>query len=473
MSINTGGYMVDPNHVELFINKGIAGACGSAPKGELIHEKGKYCELKPSCTSLGMWHRNMQGSSTAGSVGNVITIGSIKTGKLSDKEYKLSTLRWDQAFNDSDIVYYRFVEQLEETEEEREMGEEKVGKIEGMGKFGKAEVSKMAHYFQSVEETMKPFRNFRTIEGDRSFWHIKQGGTVCLMAHVDTVKTPTIPRHYNGTIWAKGLDDRLGIYMAMRLYSERDDVDVIITDDEEIGMSTAEMLTKKDLAQYNSIIELDRAGNDFVHYGCADTDLINAYTVYAEEGIGAFSDIDYIEDYARQCGCINVGIGYENAHGDDSFVEIKDLAKSWKNINSFLDVYHNVKFAKADKTKYDYGYGYGHAGDYTSWGHVNEVVPYKKKDEYDYCDYCGHAFTHKEMVNMGDNLYCCEECFETMMRSTEGLVEEPVQEIADEDVHPLCSECALELMEYEVEEGLCEYCKAKIKTNEWAGHFHD
>ena len=83
MSINTGGIIADPNHVELFTNAGTSGLCGSAPKGELIHEKGKYCECKPSCTSLGMWHKNTQGSPTDGSMGNVITRGSLRNGKMS------------------------------------------------------------------------------------------------------------------------------------------------------------------------------------------------------------------------------------------------------------------------------------------------------------------------------------------------------------------------------------------------------
>jgi len=463
MSINTGGYIVSPTHVELMVSNGAMGSCGSDLNGGLIHRKGKYCSLSPQCISIGMWYKNKGAMPIGGGLVNVITKGSMKNGKMSDNEYELSKLRWGTK-NDSDIAYYRFIERLDDVEEDKgeEMIKEKKYDAKKMGKFGTAEVTKMGHYFQSIEKTMKPFMNFIHEEPDgkfipRRYWHLKQGGTVCIMAHVDTVKTPTIPRHYNGTIWAKGLDDRLGVYLAMKLFGERDDVDVIITDDEEIGQSTADMLTKEDLEQYNSILELDRDGNDFVHYGCAESDLINAYSIYAEEGLGSYSDIASITDEARQCGCINIGIGYKNAHGDDSYVKIDDLAKSWRNINTFIDIYHNVKFKKADKNEYDWDYSYNS----TKYGH-NNYIPGKKDAILDlkYCDYCGHDFYSHEMADLGDGQFCCEDCFNTMTN---------LKEEGEEVSYQRCSECGLELMKYEEKEGKCEYCAQKVKK-EWVGH---
>jgi hypothetical protein len=157
----------------------------------------------------------------------------------------------------------------------------------------------------------------------------------------------------------------------MRLFEKRTDVDVLITTDEEKGRSTAGNVPDALFAGYNSIVELDRAGNDFVHYDLADDKLENAYKEFAPLSFGSFSDICFIDEDALKCGCINVGIGYQLSHSTNSYVEVDSLTKAWKGINSFLNKYSSIKFDKPVKkyskygpSKYDYwgSYEYDYSG---------------------------------------------------------------------------------------------------------------
>jgi hypothetical protein len=248
----------------------------------------------------------------------------------------------------------------------------------------KAEFEK---FFLSPEETMAPWKSSHVKRYDQNLWHIKNGGTVLLVAHIDTVLPPCKPRVKKKRIKAIGLDDRLGVYMAIKLMENLSGlVDVLITDDEEIGLSSAELMTKEELFKYNVIIGLDRRGTDFVSYGMADKDLINAYKEYADYGFGSFSDIAYLEDSAS-CGCINVGIGYYKAHEKDSYAKIAETRKAYSDVMNFIIKYKNVKFKKkvpAPVKKYKKSYG--------GWyGHFNENAYFAQKttvagSSYDYSD---------------------------------------------------------------------------------------
>jgi len=194
-------------------------------------------------------------------------------------------------------------------------------------------------------------KKYKTTIDKKSYWHIRKGKKVLLVAHTDTVQYPFYRGYKDGIIYASGLDDRLGVFLGLTLLKERQDVDVLLTDLEETADSTINLVPPEDLADYNCIIGLDRAGIDFVDYGLADDILIDAYSDYATIGVGSFSDICFINE--PPCGCINVGIGYERAHSVNSYAILKDFIKSYKDLNSFLDNYANTKF-KAHKEESDY-----------------------------------------------------------------------------------------------------------------------
>ena len=183
---------------------------------------------------------------------------------------------------------------------------------------------------------------------DRQYWHVKNGGSVLLVAHIDTVCKPEWRGIKGGTIYAAGLDDRLGVWLAFELLHARSDVDVLITDEEERGTSTAELVLAEDLAGYNCIIGLDRAGVDFVDYGLSCNDLIDVFRDYGPFGQGSFSDICSLFD--PPCSCINVGVGYELAHSPQSYAKLCSVQFAFNRMMDFLDNWSDTFFPPPDIT---------------------------------------------------------------------------------------------------------------------------
>jgi hypothetical protein len=253
-------------------------------------------------------------------------------------------------------------------------------------------------------QVMSNYAKYRRVVFGRNIWHIHKkpvpSAPVCLMAHVDTVLPATMPTIRGDKILARGLDDRLGVYMALMLFENRNDVDVIICDDEEIGRSTADLLTKRDLQSYNFIFELDRAGDDFVHYGCANDDLIGELSKYRKEGLGAFSDIDFIKDEARQCGCANIGIGYEKAHSEDSYAYIDKIISTIDFLNEFIDKNKTRKFERSNKDNFYRFSSFGSYGSYSYTSYDGDVM----------CEYCGDIVPEDAAVWYGKDEYSCRHC---------------------------------------------------------------
>ena len=213
-------------------------------------------------------------------------------------------------------------------------------------------IKELKSYFKSTRKVMRRWRQYRHTDGKQQYWHITNDKrkNYLLVAHIDTVQVPKFKGVYGNKIYAQGLDDRLGVAMAFKLWRERSDCDVLITDDEEIGKSTAGLVSLAELEGYNCIIELDRAGNDFVSYGLADDDLLDAFEFYAKKGWGSFSDICSFNE--RPCGCINVGIGYERAHSLDSYADLEDVNNAFINLNEFMNKHNGVHFKECEKPTY-------------------------------------------------------------------------------------------------------------------------
>jgi len=243
-------------------------------------------------------------------------------------------------------------------------------------------------FFKPAMEVMAEYMEHLVTDGKQVAWHIKRGGKVLLVAHIDTVHEPKIHKITKKTIIAQGLDDRLGVFMAMALMNARDDVDVLITDDEEVGKSSAALIPTEDL-NYNCIIGLDRGGMDFVDYDLADDDLIDAYSEFAEFGYGSFSDICFLND--PPCGCINVGIGYQKAHSKDSYAKIADIKQSYKNVCKFLDKHVDTHFEKHSR-HYDF---------------YDDYV-YEWEEDDAKCEFCEKPLTFEEELEKGLCLACLD-----------------------------------------------------------------
>ena len=215
-----------------------------------------------------------------------------------------------------------------------------------------------------------PQRYWKNISNkeNKRFIYINNNSNVLAIAHLDTVennrmwkigKQPEKPNSKVTTIRAGfddveinsiALDDRLGVYFIMDILPLIGiNVDVLLTTDEEIGMSTASSFfpTKK----YNWMFQFDRRGiGNVVMY-----QFENADNTYASEEsgyrveTGTFSDICMLDDIG--CSGFNFGCGYVEEHSTLCFTRI-----SWMNtvVNMFVDFYNKNKdyHFKYNKTNY-------------------------------------------------------------------------------------------------------------------------
>ena len=139
------------------------------------------------------------------------------------------------------------------------------------------------------------------------------------------------------------LDDRLGVWALLSVLPDYMTFDLLLTDDEEHGMSTAaEFETDK---EYNWIFELDRRGEDVVLYQYGSKKWHKALdTAGFKRSRGSFSDIGYLDHLNVQA--VNIGIGYHNEH------TLKcdwDMDETRRQLNKLLEFY---------KTNHKRKYGY-------------------------------------------------------------------------------------------------------------------
>lgn len=190
---------------------------------------------------------------------------------------------------------------------------------------------------------------------------------VLFVAHMDTVQTPTLNGYSKKCVRAAGLDDRLGVYTAITLVKTLGlKADILITDKEESGQTTAQYHTCKD---YNWVCEFDRAGKDVVTYNMDSPEFLEAIKKTWTVGIGSFTDICKLE--TKAC-CMNLGIGYEQAHVLDSYVPLKVHNAQINKFIRFFYEYQDTSFVRTNtqphRRTYLYGNGYNYGG-YGGYGY--------------------------------------------------------------------------------------------------------
>ena len=259
---------------------------------------------------------------------------------------------------------------------------------------------------------------------------------ILFVAHLDTVKKPifygkTHPRDtykklhhltYNKAILkgdvfhGAGFDDRLGFYTAFSLvYHDFLKADILITDHEETGGTTAQYHTPKD---YNWVCEFDRRGSDVVTYGKETLLFKDALKEFFTIGHGSFSDIGKLD--VNAC-CFNLGVAYEEAHSQESYVVISDYVRQIALFKLFFNRYQSTRFyfdneahkkrAVANNTwwsnqryDYDYNYGYGYNKSYKAKSAAKKTVK-----KYSWFDVDAHTKTQKAKEETLKR--CCQFCY--------------------------------------------------------------
>lgn len=132
------------------------------------------------------------------------------------------------------------------------------------------------------------------------------------------------------------LDDRLGIYAILETLPEMGiNLDVLITDGEETGQSTASLFSTVCPKKYNWIVEFDRKGEDVVlyNYSCASMEQMLAGAGFTF-GSGTASDISHMKSLG--IACFNVGIGYQKAHSENCFANLRVFERQIHRFTKFF-----------------------------------------------------------------------------------------------------------------------------------------
>ena len=187
------------------------------------------------------------------------------------------------------------------------------------------------------------------------------------VAHVDTV-FEGLPRFNGqslkldppkvlpgGDIRSGALDDRLGVSILMDILPKvmpSFKYDILLTDDEEIGRSTASDFVNDCMSNdsmyertdnYRFLFQFDRAGCDVVTYNYYN----RSAEAYLEDscwhiGHGSFSDISAMEDLGIWAA--NFGCGYHNQHSNDCYVDMDQLDMNLRRFAMFVKRTGNTIF---------------------------------------------------------------------------------------------------------------------------------
>lgn len=210
-------------------------------------------------------------------------------------------------------------------------------------------LNRLKYWLRPIDEIFNSFSLF-VLDNDNKTKRrifIDRDANVLFVAHLDTCQKPKFFYKTRKRIFASGLDDRLGCLIAYEL-SEQLGADLLLTDNEESFESTAK---NHDCKNYNWIVGFDRYRDDVVVYDCGSKSFESAISEYWKIGLGSFSDISLLQ--TENC-CMNLGIGYYNAHHKNSYVTIKTVYRQIEKFKLFYAKYKDVAFIRDIKFQEDY-----------------------------------------------------------------------------------------------------------------------
>jgi len=219
-------------------------------------------------------------------------------------------------------------------------------------------------------------------------------------------------RHGANRIVSGNLDDRLGVAIILDILPKimpEFAYDILLTDDEEIGRTTAadfvrnvedgytfftadgdELDMDDRVNSYQFIFEFDRAGTDVVTYQYYNTVAENLLEDAGWRiGRGSFSDISEMD--ALGLWAANFGCGYHYQHSTECYVDLRELDINLRRFMYFVDLLGNKTLLDFPKPKPKYngynGYNSSYQGSYQSSTVARTTVPagaFYEDDDDDY-----------------------------------------------------------------------------------------
>jgi hypothetical protein len=191
---------------------------------------------------------------------------------------------------------------------------------------------------------------------DREAIYLKRNpkSKVLAVGHTDVVLygDPRITLDYK-QVNCPQLDDRLGVWLILhplvKALPKDMPFDVLLTDREEVGDSTANLLNPD--KQYNWIFEFDRKGQEVVMYDYQTPELKKLMEDFGfEVGHGSFTDICMLDRLG--CAAFNFGTGYHKEHSKDCYANLEETAENVEKFVKFYKAnYHTHLLGDADKAK--------------------------------------------------------------------------------------------------------------------------
>jgi hypothetical protein len=204
---------------------------------------------------------------------------------------------------------------------------------------------------ESFEPFLKTFSHDQSIPilfnkgiEDRHYIYIRThpNSKVLAVAHTDWVMYREPKMNYQKEIvCCPQLDDRLGVWLITNQLPWMIDpampYDILLTDLEEKGRTTAGSFIPPVGKKYNWMFEFDRKGSEVVMYGYKTPTLKKLCEKYGfEVGNGSFTDICALD--TLNCAGFNIGTGYHNEHSERCHA---DLRETFDNVQRFLSMYHD------------------------------------------------------------------------------------------------------------------------------------
>ena len=267
----------------------------------------------------------------------------------------------------------------------------------------------------------------------RRYAYLDRGGDILCVAHVDVVSSFTDwvsckgknnvkywkPVRGGGSppraevtrrrVTSIGLDDRLGVYLAMDLLPAlKVKCDVLLTDDEECGASTGGLFQIPEGKQYKWMFSFDRTGHDVVMYDYDNDGYEGWEKLFLDLGIylgsGSFSDISSMEHLGIKG--FNFGCGYYHAHSKDCTVSMKELRRCVRQFLRFHAMYKDMEWKH---TPSPYSGGYGYYGGYGSWNRKSLYTQSYSQYLVGVCDVCGRHLDPEDEPHYKQGL--CTGCY--------------------------------------------------------------
>ena len=283
-------------------------------------------------------------------------------------------------------------------------------------------------------------KKYKDITVTKEYLYAAGTDPVCLVAHVDTVfNSPPTDIFYDtnkNVMWSPqglGADDRVGIFIILKIIESGYKPSIIFTTGEEMGGIGATKFAntfEKPVIKTKFLVEFDRHGDkDCVFYHCGNKDFHDYIEKYGfEKAYGTFSDISVICPKWDIAG-VNLSVGYEDEHSYTEYLKIGIM------MNTIEKAKKIIKESK-DAPSFNYK---AETYIYNNTSTNKSYVCYECMSIFP--QYGGIDYVTKE----GKIRHICDSCFSVMAEDVDwcSFCYQPYEKVEGKD-HNCCPICAKE-----------------------------